>query len=113
MNREQLIKAIEEDYLVIFTQNEECSVSIQSSKAERFFDKKKRYEIGTSIDIPNHRYTCSIIDMFISEKGKTLFVSVKEDCNCDEIYNCCDCGGNDCGCGYCFSCNACEDCLSE
>jgi hypothetical protein len=32
---------------------------------------------------------------------------------CDEIYNCCDCGGNDCGCAYCWSCNACEDCLEE
>lgn len=34
-------------------------------------------------------------------------------CNCGEIYNCCDCGGNDCGCAYCWSCNACEDCLNE
>lgn len=33
--------------------------------------------------------------------------------DCSELYNCCDCGGNDCGCGYCFSCNACENCLLE
>ncbi|UGO51380.1 hypothetical protein PQE72_gp063 [Bacillus phage vB_BanS_Skywalker] len=37
-------------------------------------------------------------------------------CNCEEIYNCCDCGdtsGNGCGCAYCWSCNTCEDCLNE
>ena len=37
----------------------------------------------------------------------------RESCNCDEWYNCCDCGGVDCGCAYCWSCNACEDCLNE
>ena len=25
-------------------------------------------------------------------------------CNCDEVYDCC-------GCGYCFSCNVCDDSL--
>lgn len=30
---------------------------------------------------------------------------------CGEHYNCCDCGGNNCGCAYCFSCNACDNCL--
>lgn len=34
-------------------------------------------------------------------------------CECCEIYNCCDCGGNNCGCAYCWSCNACEYCLNE
>lgn len=34
-------------------------------------------------------------------------------CECESLYNCCDCGGNECGCRYCFSCNACERCLSE
>lgn len=38
---------------------------------------------------------------------------MENNCNCSEIYNCCDCGGNDCGCAYCWSCNACEDCLNE
>lgn len=33
--------------------------------------------------------------------------------DCGEMYNCCDCGGNDCGCSYCFSCRACEVCLNE
>lgn len=39
----------------------------------------------------------------------------KEDgsCDCDKIYTCCDCGGNDCGCAYCWSCNACDDCKEE
>jgi hypothetical protein len=35
------------------------------------------------------------------------------DCNCNSHYDCCDCGGNDCGCGYCFSCNCCELCRIE
>jgi len=30
--------------------------------------------------------------------------------DCSTLYNCCDCGGNDCGCRYCFSCNACSHC---
>ena len=33
--------------------------------------------------------------------------------DCGEMFNCCNCGGNDCGCRYCFSCNACEHCKSE
>ena len=28
-------------------------------------------------------------------------------------FDCCDCGGNDCGCRYCFSCNACEHCKNK
>jgi len=32
---------------------------------------------------------------------------------CEDYYNCCDCGGNDCGCRYCWSCNACEFCLNN
>ena len=36
-----------------------------------------------------------------------------EDCNCEDLYDCCDCGGHDCGCAYCWSCNACESCLEE
>ena len=38
---------------------------------------------------------------------------IKENCNCEKYYDCCDCGGNDCGCSYCWSCNAREDCLNE
>lgn len=29
---------------------------------------------------------------------------------CGDYYNCCDCGGENCGCGYCFSCQACDYC---
>ena len=36
-----------------------------------------------------------------------------EDCNCEELYDCCDCGGHECGCSGCWSCNACEDCLDD
>jgi len=34
-------------------------------------------------------------------------------CYCDDMFDCCDCGGNDCGCSYCWSCNACERCLND
>lgn len=33
--------------------------------------------------------------------------------SCSDIYNCCDCGGDNCGCIYCWSCNACESCLNN
>jgi hypothetical protein len=32
---------------------------------------------------------------------------------CEEYFTCCDCGGNDCGCAYCWSCGACEACQGE
>lgn len=34
---------------------------------------------------------------------------------CSEMYNCCDCGGVEggCGCPYCWSCNACSVCLNQ
>lgn len=34
---------------------------------------------------------------------------------CSEQFNCCDCGldENGCGCPYCWSCNACEECKAE
>lgn len=32
---------------------------------------------------------------------------------CEDLFDCCDCGGNDCGCIYCWSCNACDHCKSE
>lgn len=41
----------------------------------------------------------------ITESNKSM--------DCEELYNCCDCGGNDCGCPYCWSCNACESCKDE
>ena len=34
-------------------------------------------------------------------------------CYCDDYYDCCHCGGNDCGCAYCYSCNACEYCSNH
>ena len=33
--------------------------------------------------------------------------------DCSYLYNCCNCGGNDCGCHYCFGCNACENCQED
>lgn len=32
---------------------------------------------------------------------------------CFEQLNCCNCGDNDCGCRYCFSCNACDHCKRD
>jgi len=33
---------------------------------------------------------------------------------CYDLFNCCSCGGaEDCGCPYCFDCNACDFCLNE
>lgn len=111
MNREQLIKAIEGDFTVIFSLD--GNRNIQSDSAKGYFNRKKYYNIGSPIKIPNHNFDCSIVDMFMSEKNRTVFIAVKEICNCGDLYDCCDCGGNNCGCRYCFSCNACEDCLSD
>lgn len=33
--------------------------------------------------------------------------------SCRDLFNCCDCGGNNCGCRECFSCNACECCATD
>ena len=32
--------------------------------------------------------------------------------DCDQ-FDCCNCGGEGCGCAYCWSCNACEICKGE
>lgn len=31
--------------------------------------------------------------------------------DCSDLYNCCHCGGNNCGCAYCYACKACDSCL--
>lgn len=33
--------------------------------------------------------------------------------DCSSTFNCCSCGGVNCGCVYCFDCNACEHCRGE
>lgn len=30
--------------------------------------------------------------------------------DCSVLYNCCRCGGVECGCAYCFDCKACDSC---
>ena len=30
--------------------------------------------------------------------------------SCEDLYNCCDCGGTNCGCPGCWTCNACKVC---
>lgn len=34
---------------------------------------------------------------------------------CDTLYDCCDCGDreNGCGCAYCWSCQACDTCYGD
>ena len=45
------------------------------------------------------------------EKSEIDLIVKKTD-DCSAYYTCCDCGGNECGCAYCWSCNACESCLN-
>lgn len=33
--------------------------------------------------------------------------------DCFSVFTCCDCGGKDCGCRYCWSCRACDSCLQH
>lgn len=33
--------------------------------------------------------------------------------NCSYWFNCCSCGDNQCGCSYCYDCNACEQCKND
>lgn len=33
--------------------------------------------------------------------------------DCSTLFNCCDCGGADCGCAYCASCRYCENCYED
>lgn len=57
------------------------------------------------------------LEQIIKELEMKGVGEMKEACNCEEIYNCCDCGGEDeeygCGCRYCWSCNACDDCIEQ
>ncbi len=32
---------------------------------------------------------------------------------CSALYNCCNCGSGNCGCAYCWSCNACSECTGS
>lgn len=49
--------------------------------------------------------------MVYTEKKECLNKTDKHDCS--TLFNCCSCGGNDCGCPYCWDCNACENCLED
>lgn len=46
--------------------------------------------------------------------GKPSCELVSDDCGpCEVEFDCCDCGGNECGCRGCWSCNACDHCKEE
>jgi hypothetical protein len=50
------------------------------------------------------------------EPTQTPCVHLADGSLCCELFNCCDCGdtsGDGCGCAYCWSCNACDACLSD
>lgn len=47
------------------------------------------------------------------EKAVCEWVEGSQTLTCNELYNCCSCGDNGCGCAYCFDCNACEVCWEE
>lgn len=32
---------------------------------------------------------------------------------CGDLFDCCSCGDSDCGCAYCFDCNACDSCKND
>lgn len=37
-----------------------------------------------------------------------------EPLTCEDMgYNCCNCGGEGCGCSYCWFCQACENCRED
>lgn len=46
-------------------------------------------------------------------KGICLQLDFAGSMCCDDQYDCCNCGGNDCGCAYCFSCKACDVCKNN
>jgi hypothetical protein len=88
--------------------NSQFSVMIKPSGRAVFVDDKGR-EVSLQITI----------DPMSTEKGKQAFTLHNQKMkalapapcpnNC-EYYDCCDCGGNNCGCGGCYSCHVCEDC---
>lgn len=53
----------------------------------------------------------AVIDEFLNNMCESLNSDIATACS--DLYNCCDCGSGHCGCGYCFSCNACSECLSD
>jgi len=42
-------------------------------------------------------------------------LAAEESLGCEALYNCCDCGIDEdgCGCRYCWSCNACNTCKAD
>ena len=52
----------------------------------------------------------------MSENAENVKIKCKNEangCTCEDLFDCCDCGGVDCGCAYCWSCNACDVCKEE
>jgi hypothetical protein len=48
-----------------------------------------------------------------AKKQSRDMTNYDEPLDCYELFDCCSCGDNDCGCRYCFDCNACDSCKDD
>lgn len=76
MNNEQLTNVIKNNYNVIISVD--GLNNVQTDYANRFFNPDKEYKKGTIVNVPNHRYACSLIHVFISDETKTVFLALAE-----------------------------------
>ena len=82
MNEKHLVKAVEENYHVVFFKNDSGGTSLQSSRINSFLTKHNfRNEVvlraGEEVQIPWSRDWYTVADVFVSEKIKTVFVAVE------------------------------------
>lgn len=76
MNKDQLIEVIENNYDVIMSVD--GTRNVQTSYAKRFFRADKEYKTGTIMNVPHHNYPCSLVNVFIAEQTKTVFLAFTE-----------------------------------
>jgi hypothetical protein len=78
--------------------------------------------VATFIGQLSYHYGGSVVDLILREIQtmceKSGYMGTDRNgkqYDCGDMFNCCDCGNPEdgCGCSYCFSCNACEECLNE
>jgi hypothetical protein len=81
------------------------AIRIRESKADEFHhdDGSDRYSLAGEPEQVSSPYSNELLKKTTALNSPT----------CSELFNCCDCGGNDCGCAYCFSCHACDHCLND
>lgn len=76
MNKEELSKVINNNYAIIMSLD--GLRNVQTIYANRYFEIESEYKRGTIVKIPNHRYPCSILNIFISDETKTVFIALTE-----------------------------------